>query len=185
MCGCIKVYEHLYMSTCVCVRAPMCVLAAKEEADAACGRGPPVVRPSAEMRLCQSQLLSSQSQCITEGETELMSTNTHGRTHKTCIHAYTQYLSETETHLPLSVRHTHTHTHPQTPASLCRLLCQLILTLSISDLFSFSPTPHCTSLPTTLSLSPSLQSSFNTLSHLFSTSYGHHTLFLMKEKNMK
>lgn len=118
MYGCIKVYEHLYMSTCVCVHAPMCVLAAKEEADAACGRGPPVVRPSAEMRLCQSQLLSSQSQCITEGETELMSTNTHGRTHKTYIHTCTHAHSifRKQRHISLSLSGTHIHT----PSDSCQ-----------------------------------------------------------------
>jgi len=133
------------------VCSPIYVLAAKEEADAACGRVPPVVRPSAEMRLCQIQLLSSQSQCITEGETELMSTNIHGHTHKACMHTYTHIytVSFGNRDTTPSLCHTHTHAHTLRLLPVSAACCAS----------SFSPFPsqicfRLAPLPTALACQP-------------------------------
>ncbi len=98
------------------------------------------------MRLCQSQLLSSQSQCITEGETELMSTNTHGHTHK---HANTHIHSifQKQRQISLSLCHTHTHTS------------RLLPVYAVCCASSFSPFPsqicfRLAPLPTALACQP-------------------------------
>ncbi len=118
------------------------------------------------MRLCQSQLLSSQSQCITEGETELMSTNTHGHT-QTRKHTCRQYLSETETALSLSLSlalslslsHTHTHTHAHIPPPTHTHTSRLLPVYTVCCASSFSPFPsqicfRLAPLPTALACHP-------------------------------
>ncbi len=182
MYGCIQLYKHLYVSTCVCVHAPVCVWQQNRRQMRHVVEALLLYGLLRKWDCARASSYPANHNALLRCETELMSTNTHGHTHK---HANTHIHSIFQKQRQISLSLCHTHTHPADSCQSMPFAVPAHLTLSISDLFSFSTTPHCTSVPTTRSLSPFLQFCFNTLSHLFSTSYERHTLSLMKERNMK